>query len=200
MKFTKPFFLGLFLLGAGLVWSAEQSGDTLIGKNLRVRLGASSSNATVGGVVFLDATQYTNCCAAIATTTNLSQYTLPADALNAAGDSIAFRAYGSAASISNRVQVVFGSETILDTGNRVNGTAAEGWTAHGRITRISATSQHATATFMGLGTPSGTNVSLFLSQTCSVATVLKTMGGSSTNATLTNQLFIVEYLPSYNPQ
>lgn len=164
-----------------------------------VRAGGSSSNATVGGVMWFDTGLYTNCCAG-GVLTNMNQFSVPAHTLTNNGDTIQWEFAGRSAlalDSTNNIAVIYGSQKVLDTGLQIRSNMY--WTARGSITRTGNTSQRFESTIWWPGGGAASVLTNFVGdivQTNGIATVLKVQGASRRVAVLTNMLFKVKYEPA----
>ncbi len=107
--------------------------------------GGSSSNVAVGGVLYkaVTTTAFTNLNATIATFTNAGQYIVPAHTLTNSGDSHLTVWRGNMLAGSNDLKIVYGYQTVLDTGAFTNATTA--WEAGLEVTRTGNVGGHADA-------------------------------------------------------
>jgi hypothetical protein len=84
-----------------------------------ISAGAGTSNAWVGGVVFLDAITATTNLQATAVYTNLFTFTIPANTLTNLGDELEFYLAGNfrfATANTNGFKCIYGTSTLFDTG------------------------------------------------------------------------------------
>ncbi len=165
--------------------------------------GQSTSNAFIGGTLFSSIALFTNLNAAPATLTNLGNYSVPAHTMTNNGDMVyaswGGRDAGSLAN-TNNFQIVFGSQTILDTGLQVSSNFTfKAWV---ELTRSGNTGQHAEAHFEWSGNTgatglpwSSTNVNVELVQTNGIATTLALKGSAQRVGAHTNNSFRVWYDP-----
>lgn len=94
-------------------------GGFLANSNLLVRAGQGTSNAWVGGTIFLDASTRTTNHTGTANYTNLFVYTVPGNTLTNLGDELGFHIsghfrYGLAS--TNGFRAIYGTSTLFDTG------------------------------------------------------------------------------------
>ncbi len=166
---------------------------------LRLRAGQSASNIWVAGTMFIDTSSLTNCCG-ITTLTNMHSATIPGNVLTNNGDTIRWSIAGRMATglaSTNNIAVVFGSQTVLDTGLQIASNRM--WTATGTITRTGNTSQRFESTLWWPGAGSfaiSTNLVGDIAQTNGIDTVLSVRGASRRVAVLTNMLLKVVYEPA----
>ena len=175
-------------------WSTT-SPQPIRGSAILIAAGSGTSNAVVGGRIFVSTTSFTNCCAS--GTTNLTQFTVPANTLTNVNDTLDLQTVGtfSLTGQSKGVLLVYGSETLLDTGSQAvsNGT----WRAGATITRTGNTAQYYSAWLQWDRAVIGgqTNRSGLLVQTNGIDTVLKVQGTSGAVASITNEFFALDYKP-----
>lgn len=155
----------------------ESKGTLYASSNLLVKAGQSTSNAFVGGTTWFDQNSWTNHSANSASLTNLSTNIVAAHVLTNNGDMVHIQwriKLANSAVNTNQFQLVYGSETVLDTGLQTcsNGTCtADLW-----ITRTGNTSQHADGRFEwgGSGFPYVvTNNNVELVQTNGISTIFQ---------------------------
>ena len=174
-------------------WNTD-SARTIQGAAFAVSGGSGSSNAFLGGRMWVSDTKYTNWNAS--TLTNMASITIPANTLTNLYDEIEVLAHGKAASgvgTNKWFQLQYGSSTnLIDTGwyPMSNGT----WRATARILRTGNTSQSWIASFFY---PHGgvTNFSGTLSETNGIATVLKMQIGLANSGGFTNEQMLVNWTP-----
>ncbi len=156
--------------------------------------------AGVGGVLKYDLTLYTNLNGA-GTMSNLANFSIRAHTLTNNGDTV--RAYWAgtmpaATANTNQFQIVYGSQTILDTGLQIASNC--NWRAEVTIIRSGSTAQHAEGHFEW--GPGGavpfvyTNSNLEIVQTNGIATLLALKGGARIGGAHTNNSFRVYWDPS----
>lgn len=161
---------------------------------MQVSSGGSRSNAWVGGRIYSRIHFTTNCCAANIIT-NLQAVTIPADMLENTGDTVGMLAFGrfSTTGQSKRLLVVYGSETLLDTGLRAvsNGT----WRVAGSISYLTPTSQYYAfdAKWDRAVAGGGTNVSGIISQTNGIDISLLLQGAANVVSSITNEVLYIDY-------
>ena len=149
--------------------------------------------------MFIDTSSYTNCCNT-STLTNMGQVVIPANTLTNNGDAIRWEIAGqmaNALATTNNIAVIFGSQTVLDTGLQIASNRM--WTASGTITRTGNTSQRIESTlhWPGAGTFAiATNFVSTIAQTNGIDTTLFVRGASRRVAVLTNMLLKVIYEPA----
>ncbi len=162
--------------------------------------GASVSNVFIGGTLHMRTTSSTN-FSADGTFTNLSNVIIPAHTLTNAIDMIRADWGGKMADATantNNFQIVYGSQTILDTGlNIASNCAFRAWV---EITRTGNTAQHAEAHLEwgpGGGVPFGyTNVNIEITQTNGINTTLALRGAARRLFAHTNNFMRVQYFPA----
>jgi hypothetical protein len=126
--------------------------------------------------------------------------TIPGNVLTNNGDTIRWFIAGRMATglaSTNNIAVVFGSQTVLDTGLQI--ASNRQWTATGTITRTGNTSQRFESTLHWPGAGSfaiTTNLVGDIAQTNGIDTVLRVQGASRRVAVLTNMLLKVIYEPA----
>lgn len=161
--------------------------------------GFTPSNAIVGGTVFKRTGYFTNLNADITVFSNLASFPITGHTLTNNGDELRFYAYGTALAGTNDFRVVFGSQTILDTGNQTN--LLTPFDIEGSITRTGNTEQFCNVIFTW-GPGAGvvwhfTNSTMFAAQTNGFAsTALSIQGSSRRLGGMTNNYFRVDYLPA----
>jgi hypothetical protein len=168
---------------------------------LLVKSGQSVSNAWVGGLTFFSTASFTNLNGTPATFTNLASCTIPAHTLTNSGDRILAEWGGTLAialANTNNFKIVYGSQTILDTGLQIaSNTTFNAWC---KIWRTGNTSQHVEATLQwgpGGAVPFAfTNVNLEIVQTNGINTTLALQGASQRVGAHTNNSFSVFYQPA----
>lgn len=180
-------------------WATSRVDSIIITNKALVRAGQSTSNANVGGIMWFDTGNYTNCCGG-AVLTNMNQFTVPAHTLTNNGDSLRWWIAGRTAfalASTNEIAVIFGSQAVMDTGLQIRSNCQ--WTATGTITRTGNTSQRIESTLWWPGPGAAsiiTNIVTDIAQTNGIDTVLKVRGASRRIAVLTNMLFKVAYEPA----
>ncbi len=188
-------------LGGYTNWIGGQfKGTLLLSSNYFVQAGGSSSNAIGGGKLFWSTTLFTNLNTAAALS-NLANVTIAGNVLTNNGDVIHAKwggVYTNTFVNTNQFQIVFGSQTILDTGLQPSSNSV--WFGEVWITRTGNTAQHAEAYFdwgFGSGAPFGrTNVNLEIAQTNGINTTLALKGAARIAAAVTNNSFFVWYEPA----
>ncbi len=174
--------------------------SNIVATNAAVRAGAGTSNALVGGTLFFNTTDFTNCCSAVATLTNAQSFAVPAHTLTNNGDTIRWWAAGlcaNAKATTNDIAVLYGTTTLLDTGAQI--ASNRQWTATGTITRTGASSQiiESTIWWPGPGSdPTSTNRVINGAEVNGVANTIQIKLGSTQVAVLTNKYFKVAYEPA----
>jgi len=155
---------------------------------------------TRAGLIYQSLALFTN-LNALGVMTNLGNATVTAHTMTNSGDMIRAEWRGTmplAAVNSNQFQIVFGSQTILDTGFQTASNSV--FRASVEITRSGNTSQHCDARFEwgpGNGVPFAfTNANLELSQTNGIDTTLALKGGSLRLGAHTNNSVRVWYFPA----
>jgi len=112
----------------------------------KVKKGGTTSLINVGGVTVVDTTQTGNTAA---TETDAFSHSVAASTLGADGDSLRFMAAGTfaaTASTDKRIKVVFGSDTLFDSGS-IAVTTAKDWSLNGLIIRTGAATTKAIVNF-----------------------------------------------------
>jgi len=188
--------LNLYTLNS---WSAGVS--NFVGTNILVQAGRSSSNATVGGTMFISTTAFTNL---LTTFTNIATYTVPANTLTNNGDQIIADWAGRILSGTNTFNFGYtGANTnILSIGSLTN-LGPINYSARLVLTRTSANAVHADGYF---SIPPGNGVYYsYTNVNAEIATdtgtnsqlVMNTAQGTSTRpGSLTNNFFKVRYEPT----
>ncbi len=165
-----------------------------------VRAGKSGTNAFVGGLYYQANLPFTNLNATPATLTNLGNVSIAGNTLTNVGDAILAIWGGKLANAlanTNNFQIVYGSETILDTGLQIASNTT--FRAEVIITRTGLTSQHAEGYFSW--GPGGavpfvwTNTNVEITQTNGIETLLALRGASQRVGAHTNNSFRVYYEP-----
>jgi len=173
----------------------DASGLTVIGAGGS----ATASNNYSGGVIFKTLSSFTNLNAA-GTLSNLAAVVVAANTLTNNGDTIRGDWGGVmplATANTNQFTIVFGSQTILDTGLQIaSNIVFRGWC---EITRAGNTAQHAEAHFEwgpGGAVPFAfTNVNLEISQTNGINTTLALQGAARRVGAHTNNFFRLSFEP-----
>jgi len=166
--------------------------------NLLTPAGFSRTNAIVGGTVHKIIGYFTNLNADITVFTNLATNTISGHTLTNNGDELRFYAAGTALAGTNNWRIIYGSQTILDTGNQTNLTS--NYSIEGTITRTGNTEQFCNVIFQW-GPGAGvawvfTNNLVYTSQTNgNAATGLSLQGSSRRVGGITNNYFRLDYLP-----
>lgn len=168
-----------------------------------MQAGLSTSNVFLSGQIFVSTASFTNLNAAPATLTNLGAVSIPGNCLTNTGDRIVAKWGGrDAGSLpnTNNFQIVYGSQTILDTGLQVSSNFT--FNAWVEISRTGSTAQHAEAHFewnanTGVtGLPwTSTNVNVELVQTNGIATTIALKGSAQRVGAHTNNSFQVQFQP-----
>lgn len=184
-----------FFAGVTLVGNVTASANS--GSLLQVKAGGQTTNqSSVGGTTVVNVTSTGNTAA---TETDCFSHSVAANTLNTNKDSLYFEAAGifaNTASVDKRVKVVFGSQTILDTGALAI-TSAQSWSMRGRITRISSTTQAVLVEFETSSTvlPASTTYTDG-TQTLTNANTLKlTLNGTNANDTV-GKMYYEEWCPA----
>ena len=161
----------------------------------QVLAGGSSTYAKVGGVVSVNTSATGNVGTG---EDDLHTYSVPADMLNANGDSVRFRFGGTfGATLNNkRLRVRFGSSLIFDTGALAI-TAATDWEIEGEIIRTGGATQKSVGTlrtsssvlaaFCDYATPT---------ETLSSANTLKVTGEATANNDIVCELSKIDFMPT----
>lgn len=170
------------------------------GNNRALRVGTNGAvvlnhggPAAVGGTYLITNTPIAS---AGASETNLQVVTIGAHVLTNDQERITFRASGNFAATANtkQIKVIFGSETLLDTGAQIVNTGS--WVIEGEIIRTGNTSHTASAEYHGAGVTLFTTASaVSLAQTNGIATVLKLTGTAAGDGDITNRTLVVEWHP-----
>ena len=183
---------------SSLFHSASNSAITLLtASNINVRVGQSSSNASVGGVVFTDLTSYTN-HSSVGAFTNLARFTNGAHALtnNLAG--LRVRGEGRFLTGTNQIQLAVGNVTNAFDSGVVTNLGLKNWILLAQITRSGASSLHIAGEMrwdQGGGVPfSFTNYNLEITETNGIPIPIYLKGQSIRAGGITNNFFQVEYL------
>ncbi len=162
----------------------------------RVRAGLSSTYASVGGTL-------TNATAAIGSAgtgaTNLQTYTYLAHTLTNTGDRLIIRASGKFSPVADakQIKLLFGSETVFDSGSQTANAGA--WVIEAEIIRTGATAQAVNASYSGTGaTVFNLANSLDIAQTNGINTLLAINVTCAANGGVTNRTLTVTYYPA-NP-
>lgn len=162
--------------------------------------GPNQSNAVVSGLIGSSLTSFTN-LNATGTLSNLANLLIPGNTLTNLADKL-YAEWGgvmpSALENTNQFTIVYGSQTILDTGLQIaSNTTFQAWC---KIWRTGNTGQHAEAHFEW--GPSGavpfafTNANLELVQTNGINTRLALQGAARRVGAHTNTSFSVFYQPA----
>lgn len=159
-------------------WVQEEvKGTFFASSNALVKSGQSTSNAWMGGTYWWSTAGWTN-HTATANATNLATNTIAGHVLTNNGDTIHIQwriKQANAVANTNQFQIVYGSETVLDTGLLPSSNSV--CTADLWITRTGNTSQHAEGRFEwgpGSGAPYAfTNTNVELVQTNGIATIFQ---------------------------
>lgn len=151
----------------------------------KMQLKTGQSSSTSGGVgsrLKVDSSSIGNVGAG---TDNLISYTIPASVLTTNNDSIEFKAFGNFGATSTPVVITcaYGSTTLISSGN-LSVVANDSWEVSGTIIRTGATTQIATASFMGdlAGTVTSKHDYTTPAETLSGTVVLKCTGNSNAAA------------------
>lgn len=183
-------------------FAAQAGVSNLVATNISQRAGWSSSNLIVGGTLAINGASFTNLNAAPATFTNLASVSVPAHTLTNLSDRIRAdwggRDAGALAN-TNNFKIVYGSQTILDTGLQVSSNFTfRTWV---EITRTGNTAQHAEAHFEWSGNTgvtglpwAATNANVDLVQTNGIDTTLALQGSAQRVGAHTNNSFSVVWL------
>lgn len=171
------------------------------GNNRKLRVNESgakvlthSGAASVGGTLVVSNSPIAS---AGAVETNLISYSVGAHVLTNTNDRLMFRASGRFAATANakQIKVVYGSQTVLDTGSQIVNSGS--WTIEGEIIRTGNTSQSVNAEFHGAGVTLFTTAnSVDLAQTNGIATILKLTGTAAGDGDITNRTLVVTWHPS----
>lgn len=156
--------------------------------------GSSSTNARVGGPIYGNTTSVVGAGTAA---TNLQTVSIGAHTLTNNLDTLEVLASGkfSLTGESKQVQVIYGSQAILDSGSQAVSNSA--WVVRGTITRTGNTAQYCTATLTwGQGPWALTNATVILAQTNGIATTLKIVGTSGVTSSITNEALLVKWMPA----
>ena len=160
----------------------------------------TASNPAVSSVVWTDMTA-TPCPVSNSTVATITSLTIPANALENAGDSITFSAAGMTALpglvTTNRFVFKYGSTTNLESGLLIHSNST--YTADLTLTRVTATKllSQATVRFNGGGISHAiTNETKFITETNTVDTVLAFQGGSRLAGSFTNLLNRLVFEPT----
>jgi hypothetical protein len=178
----------------------EVKGTLYASSNLLVKAGQSTSNVWAGGTYYWSTTSFTNLNGTPATFTNLGNVSIAAHVLTNNGDTIR-ATWGGRMQLAkvntNNFKIVFGSETILDTGLQIASNC--NFKAEVIITRTGNTSQHAEG-WLAWGPNSVpfvfTNSNIELVQTNGIATTLALQGASQAVGAHTNNSFRVYFDPA----
>lgn len=170
------------------------------GSAILIAAGSGTSNAVVAGLMYQSTTSFTNLNGS-ATLSNLANVTIPAHQLTNNGDFIEAKWDGvmpTGQASTNQFTIVYGSQTVLDTGlQTASNTVFRGWA---KIKRTGNTSQHVDAYFEwgpGNGVPFAfTNANLEIAQTNGIGTLLAMQNASRRVGAITNNNFEVYYQPA----
>jgi hypothetical protein len=175
------------------------NGTLLVKSNVLITAGQSTSNSWNGGTYYYGSGLFTNLNAA-GTMSNLANVSIAAHVLTNNGDSIHAMWGGvmpSAAANTNQFQIIYGSQTIIDTGLQIASNTV--FRAEVFINRTGNTAQHVEGRFEwgpGGGVPFAlTNANLELVQTNGIATLLALKGGARAVGAHTNNSFRVWFDP-----
>lgn len=155
--------------------------SSVVANVLGVRAGASTNDAAVGGVLYVDSATHGNTTTG---ETDLATYTVPANTLSVNNMSLRFRAWGTVAANANAktIRVRFG---VVDVCTPVSGTSASGgsWLLEGEIVRTASNQQDVMIWPSTVGIANTPIVNIFV-ETVTAAIVLKITG----QATATNDI------------
>ena len=188
-------------LGTGALTNTVNAGvSNLYATNISVRAGVSTSNAFVGGTLYVVNTAYTN-LNALSTLSNLANLSVPAHTITNNGDSL-WATWGGifpvATANTNQFQIVFGATTILDTGLQISSNCS--FRASCQIYRTATSAQHAEGHFEwgpGGGVPwAYTNSNLEMAVDTGAAQTLALKGAARRVGAHTNNSFMIEYKPA----
>lgn len=172
------------------------SGPQTNASTLQVAGGGSSTNAWVGGTIYVLNQGFTNKLGDAALT-NAASLVVPAGMLTNLYDQVEVNISGAAQSstaTTNQLKVTYGSETVFDSG--LLGLSNSAWRAQIYISRTGNSNQIAQATVWGF-TPSGiTNFTTGLLQTNGVATTLQVQLASRKPGGVTNDFINAKYWPA----
>ena len=153
----------------------------------------------MGGLYYFSTENYTNLNGTPGTLTNLGAATISGNTLTNTGD--AFRAEWEGAlqtskENTNRFQIVYGSQTILDTGLQISSNAT--FNAWCKVRRLAGENAQRAYAHFEWGGASGapfafTNATLDLVQTNGIDTVLALKGSAQAAGAHTNNSFQVFY-------
>lgn len=173
----------------------NMAASNFVATNIQQQLGSSLSNKVMVGHSFFSTTSFTN-LNGTGTLSNLANVSIPAHTLTNNGDCIMAEWHGvmaSALANTNQFQIVYGSQTILDTGLLPASNTT--FFARMKITRTGNTAQH-TDGYFRWGPGGGvsfafTNTNLEIAQTNGIATTLALRGAARRVGAHTNNLFQV---------
>jgi hypothetical protein len=188
------------LISSNAYISRSLNVSNVLATNMAVRGGSGASNAWVGGLVFYSASPIAN-PTSNGTPAFVISNAVSAHTLTNNGDTIRAQWFGrmpAALESTNQFQIVFGSQTILDTGLQTASNTA--WQVELVMTRTGNTAQHCDAWLRwgpGGGVPFAfTNVSVELVQTNGIQTGLYLLSTSTRQGGHTNTACRVYYEPA----
>jgi hypothetical protein len=172
-----------------------------IDTNLFGRLSLTSSNFGIGGSVVISATPVAN-PTSNGTPATLTAITIPGGTLANNGDTLTLQArgimaVGSITPGTNQFQIIFGSQTLLDSG--LQSASNTTYTLEATITRTGDTSQHVNGRldWGAVVVPFAfTNVDLEISQTNSIDTVLRVASTGRVQGSHTNTFTRLIWAPT----
>jgi len=175
---------------------ATDSPRPILNDPIPISAGAGTSNAWVGGVVFLDATTATTNLQATAVYTNLFTFTVPANTLTNLGDELEFYLSGHfkyATANTNGFKCIYGTSTLFDTGFLTISNCP--WRAKITITRTGNSTERVEAEVIaqspaagsfGNGTLTAYRTNMPLAQVNGVTNIFAFQGTSRVVAAITN--------------
>jgi len=175
---------------------ATDSPRPILNDPIPISSGAGTSNAWVGGVVFLDATTATTNLQATAVYTNLFTFTVPANTLTNLGDELEFYLSGHfkyATANTNGFKCIYGTSTLFDTGFLTISNCP--WRAKITITRTGNSTERVEAEVIaqspaagsfGNGTLTAYRTNMPLAQVNGVTNIFAFQGTSRVVAAITN--------------
>lgn len=165
---------------------------------IRVQAGGSGTNFYVGGTFYALNQGFTNRIGDAALT-NAASLVIPAHMLTNTSDTVEINISGSsqmATATTNQLKVLYGSETLLDSG--LLGYSNSAWRCQIFINRTGNSNQLCQATLWGF-MPSGatTNFNVGLLQTNGINTTLQVQLASRKPGGITNDFINAKYWPAY---
>jgi len=196
--------------GGATNWiGAETKGTLYASSNLLVKAGQGTSNAWVGGRIFIDASTATTNHSGTAAYTNLFTYTVPGNTLTNTGDELEFYLSGQfkfATTTTNGFKAIYGTATIFDTGLITASNCP--WAVTIRMTRTGNSSQRVESKVLwnvsgavnsaGNGPLSCYATNMPFAQNNGITNIFVFQGESRIAAVITNDYRAITYTPGLN--